>query len=203
MRDSCACQYISGSSNAAIPWVHLGGLALGSMSGHTVCHPKSISAETPASCFRTFSQGPCCTGNPCVASHVSSAWSAPGHWRSTPWDVRAGRGDQRPGGHRQRQLGARGARGSSHGLPVLPLALADLDHGLGLLSLVTAWMRRRPRRQALPSLCQGLRGLPQTTAESQRLALGQRMAEGQHIRETQAVQASLRQLDQGLGSLTH
>ena len=46
-------------------------------------------------------------------------------------------------------MGEMGAIGISHGLPVLHLALADLDHGLGLLSLVTAWMRRLPRRQAL------------------------------------------------------
>ena len=56
---------------------------------------------------------------------------------------------------------------------------------------------------ALLRLRQSLLGLSQTTAESQRRALGQVMNEVEQIRYTQAFQTRFGQLDQCLGPITH
>src|SRR5262245_20890466 len=95
------------------------------------------------------------------------------------------------------------AIGIANGLPALHLGLSDLYRGLCLPSLVTAWMGRLQCCQALPSLSQGLLGLPQTTEDGERIALGKLMAEVKQIRDAQAVQTSLSQFDQGLGPITH
>jgi hypothetical protein len=57
-------------------------------------------------------------------------------------------------------------------------------------------------RQALSGSSHGRWGVPETTAQSQRIGLGQIMAEGEHSGNAQATPAGLSQCDQGLGLVT-
>jgi hypothetical protein len=71
----------------------------------------------------------------------------------------AGRVQQTPGVHAQRQVGERGARGVSNGLPALHLGLAGLYQGLCLLRLLMDWggmLATSPGAPALASRPAGL-----------------------------------------------
>ena len=82
-----------------------------------------------------------------------------------------------PGVQDQREIGKMGPIGTANVLPALHLGFMVLHHVLRQLRLHTAGMGGLGCCQALAGLRQGLLGLPQTTENGQRIALGQIMTE--------------------------
>src|SRR5919109_5046715 len=103
-----------------------------------------------------------------------------------------------------RQIGEALPPGVADTLPVCHRGCAGCYPGLSLYDVGRVCLGVLMQRlQALLGVFEIPFGVPQTTEDGQRIALGQVMAQVKHVRDAQAAQPRVGQLDQRLGPVTH